>query len=144
MVFSELVKYCQLKAIADALYPTYESFYRSVCRSYSRNFHVPLPDVEKLDPENVLSAYFENEIEGIDIEEHLPDLLEKIYTIEDPDYIKKQDENLDDIAAMVEKREQERLANKSKKSLPKKDKPGEEKRTGGKLTFDNLDEKLEK
>jgi len=141
MVFTELVKYCQVKAIADTLYPTYDSFYRSVCRSYSRNFHVPLPQVEQLDPEHVLTAYFENEMEGIDLEEHLPDLLEKLYTIEDPDYIKKQDEDLEDVAAMVERREQERL---TKKTLSKKDKPDEEKRTGGRLSFSDLDEKLEK
>lgn len=42
--------------------PTIQDTYRRICRWYSKNFNTPLHDVEGLDPEFVLRAYWEDYI----------------------------------------------------------------------------------
>lgn len=142
MVFDELIVYCRAKAIADALHPTQESLYRRICRAYSRFFYVPLPSVLLLDPEHVLLAYFENQLDGIDLEENIGNLLDQICTMENPDYEKEKEEGLDDFVDKVEKKEEERMSKKN--TLLTKQKPDEEKELGGSVDFSNLDEEGEK
>lgn len=144
MVFEELIEYCRIKAISEVLSPTLEGQFRAICRAYSQKFHTSLYLVLKMDPEHVLTEYFENRLEGVNLEENIHLLLEEIKTIEDPDYKPEDnDEGLDDFIATVEAKEAKRLK-LPEKTLSDKEKLKDKKKMGGKVDFSNLDEDLEK
>lgn len=57
------------RALASTLEPDDAAFMRRVKRFYSKAFHVPLPDVDDLEEEHVLVAYFEELCEMLPDEE---------------------------------------------------------------------------
>jgi hypothetical protein len=86
MDFNELLQYCQAEAITSKLLPNPESMWRRICMEYSQKFHTPLHQVLELDPELVVLAYYEDQIRTWDVEEQLDNILDIIYSIEDPNY----------------------------------------------------------
>lgn len=86
MDFNELLQYCQAEAIASKLLPNPESMWRRICMEYSQKFHTPYHQVLELDPELVVLAYYEDQIKTWDVEEQLDNILDIIYSIEDPNY----------------------------------------------------------
>lgn len=144
MVFQELLSYCKAQALKDVLAPSEESLWFGLCMAYSKHFHTPLYKVLKMDPEHVMRAEFANDLEDIDIEKHIEKLLEQIYTLENPNYEKKKEKDLDEFAVQAEKEEEERI--KAGKPIPKPKKSPlknevteiESKRTGGSVNFDGL------
>jgi hypothetical protein len=67
-----------------------------------------------MSPEFVLSTLFEDQMEAVDIEEDLEELMDMIYTIEDPNY---------DSAKELEIREFVRRANEAERLRLKEGKP---------------------
>jgi len=47
-------------AFDGAISESFEPYYRHMCRWYSREFHTPLPDVEKMDEVYVITTYLED------------------------------------------------------------------------------------
>lgn len=143
MAFQEILELCKAKAISDLLSPSEDSVYRSICRTYSKTFHTELEKVYAMDPEKVVSAVFEDKYDQVDRIEHLETLLEEIYTLEDPDYRKQQQAEMEPFIKMAEKLEKARMQ-KTEKTPFSRDVPKEEsKPTGGSVDFSGLNEKKE-
>lgn len=146
MVFRELLAYCKAQAIKNTLLPSEESVWFGLCMAYSRQFHTPLMEVLKLDPEHVMMAEFLSQLEGVNIEKHIDSILDQIYTLENPEYQRNKAKDLDDFIAMAEKEEEERV--KAGKPIPKTKRPllkgnlpeVETKPTGGSVDFSNMKE----
>lgn len=108
---TDLIDTFKAVAIANAFERDQLALYRFICRKYSEKFHTPLHVVEKdLSPEHVLLHYFESQIDEMNVEEHLEDLLEMVYQIEDPNYDSEVERELQDFAEMAEEEEKRRIA----------------------------------
>jgi hypothetical protein len=145
-ILMDLLTYCRIHAISTCFNPTEESIYRDACRSYSKTFHTPLEDVFKLDPEVVFLANYEEQLSDIDLEENVESLLEQIYAIEDPDYFKSKEDDLQQFIQKVQQEEYEKVSKKqsSKNSLPKIENPiPPDKPIQGSFSADNLNMKNE-
>lgn len=146
MIFSELLIYCKVKAIESLLTPTEETIWRAFCRSYSERWHVPLPKVRAMDPEEVIAEVLEARYEEMDAFEEIEGILEDIYKIENPRYEKQQKVEMDSFIQNMAKREQKRLsaeqereerrASKLRPEPPKT--PPQPKRSGGSVDFSKL------
>ena len=55
----------RILAIQSVEDPTYEQVYAKICRWYSREFHTPLPEVEKMAEEMVFKVYFEDKYQSL-------------------------------------------------------------------------------
>lgn len=62
----DLFEALQLRAAKAYLEPDHEAWLRRIFRYYSKNFHVPLPEVEALPLEHVLTTYYEDVIAQMD------------------------------------------------------------------------------
>jgi hypothetical protein len=109
IIFQELLTYCQMKAIGEKFAPTEESIWKALTRSYSERWGVPLPQVRKMDPEEVISEIFEAKYEEMDAFEEVEELLDLIYTTESPLYEKQQKADMDVFIKNVGKREKKRI-----------------------------------
>ena len=114
-MFTELVHSALSDAIHGKLVGTEEDFYRRVCRFYSKNFHTPLEEVFRLAPQTVLTAYYEEFVDkyDLDVESDVKDLLERVYTLIDPNYEQAKEVELDNFIAKVEQKNQELLNKKN-------------------------------
>lgn len=130
MEITELLEYFRALSIAEKLDPSSEYLWRFVCRQYSKKFHTSLHLVLQMSPEHVLTHYYEDQLEGLDIEESLDEILDMIYRLEDPNYDAKQAKQQRDFDKQAEEEEKERLAGgvsvfealkRSKKGMPLKD-----------------------
>lgn len=155
MDFKELLDYCKAQAIANTLEGNELTVWRSICRSYSQKFHTPLHLVFEMDPEEVMLAEFEDQLDGFK-DEDIENVLEEIYMLEDPDYEKSKRDELKHFIDMAEEQEAERLrlgkpihkAMKNETSIPetlpeKNKKPKENKPSGGSINLSYL-EKMDK
>lgn len=141
MDYTDILEYCQAIALANKLEPDDAAIYRKFCRAYSKKFSTPLPEVLKLDAEHVMLTMFEDELEGVDLEnvEKVESLLDILYGMADPEYEGKKKEELDDFMEDAMEEERERLAEKKtvvqhlskKKKTPEKEKPKELPKAGG-------------
>lgn len=150
--FKELLEYCQAEAIANKMSPTECSIYRSICRTYSKEFHTPLRDVLEMDPEHVVLNVYELQSDSIDTDDYqkLEHILETLRSIEDPEYEKAKEAELAEIDRQAELEEEERLKSGKavhpslqkkldEKRLLEKGQPVPEKKpTGGFINLDYL------
>lgn len=111
MRFKEMTDYCQVLAIANKLEPTEESVWRRICRYYARNFNESLSDClsGKVDAEQILLNVYEDELLNFDHEARLEDLMDLVYSIEDPDYERVKSEDLEEFIEDAEAQEEERI-----------------------------------
>lgn len=150
MEFKDLLDYCQAQAIANTLENTELSVWRSLCRSYSKKFATPLHLCldGTIPMEEILLAVFEDQLDDFDEEKDLENMLDTIYSMEDPTYEKQKKHELAEFIEKAEKEEEERLAAgrpihralkgeageasiSSEETLPKKEKPKELPKSGG-------------
>jgi hypothetical protein len=110
MSLKELIDTCKAEAIAYKLYPNALSEWRWFCRQYSKLFNTALHIVETMDPEHVILHIYEEQLEEVDAVEHIDELMRKIYAIEDPEFEKLQEDDLQNFVKMAEEEEKERLA----------------------------------
>ena len=108
--FEELVEICKAEAIAFKLFPTEQSSWRYFCRKFSEKFHTPLKEVFEMDPEMVILNVYESQLEDLTIEDKIDQIMEQIYTIEDPNYESQKEEDLEDFIRQAELEEEERIA----------------------------------
>lgn len=113
MDIEEIISFCQATGIHNRFYPDAAALYRKFCRIYSKTFHTPLFEVEKLDAIHVVQAVTEDRLEGFDLEDdtHVMQLLERILVIRDPNYIAEAEEDLKDWIEEAEADEEERVKN---------------------------------
>lgn len=110
MIFRALIDFCSAEALSNSMEPTEEAVWRSICREYSTKFHTPLFQVmENMDPEFVILQVYEARLENIDHEENLEQILDSIYTLEDPAYSKEKAAEQQSFDEQAEKEEEERL-----------------------------------
>jgi|GEM_PF-4709127 len=112
MRLQDLIDYCQAVAIADSLTAGEEANYRYICRNYSKTFNTPLHVVYTLEPEDVIRAFFEDQMDTRDTEKDIENILDKIYELEDPDYVKVKKKEIDNFIKQAEEEERQRLAAK--------------------------------
>jgi len=150
MEFKELLDWAKSEAIANTLQSTEISVWREICRKYSEKFstalHLCLDGT--IDPQDIMLAHFESQLDEFDEEKDLEAVLDQIYTIEDPDYEKEKSKELDSFVKKAEKDEEERLRlgkpiHKAMKksnevSLPKNPDEKTPKRTGGSINLSYL------
>lgn len=121
MDFTDLLNDAKVDAIQSVLLPTEASAWRGICRSYSIMFYTPLHVVETLDPEKILQAIYEQQLDNFDPEKHTQGLYEQLCRIENPDWEEDEEEDLEDFIAKAEAKELERV--KSGKAIKGLDKP---------------------
>jgi hypothetical protein len=109
MTLDDLLDFCSAEALASKFEPTESAVWRKLCRQYSKKFHTPLPQVMSLNPEEVAINVFEENLEELDTEEHLEQLLDLIYTLEDPEYARQKEEELGQFIKDTERQEKERI-----------------------------------
>lgn len=112
MNLKDLIDYCQAAAIADALSAGEEANYRYICRHYSKTFSTPLHIVFKLNPEDVVMAFFEDQMDNKDIDKDLENILDRVYELADPTYTAAKKEELSDFIKQAEAEEADRVAKK--------------------------------
>lgn len=150
MAFRDLLDLAKAQAIKDKLSPTELSVYKSFCRDYSEAFHVPLPQVYLMNPEEVIGEVFAKQLDNVEVEDNIESMLEQIYAIEDPDYELSKEEELKDFIEEAEAEEEERVKDnrpihRSKKRSEKLAvAEPENKPTGGTVDFSSLNDKNEK
>jgi hypothetical protein len=110
LTFKDIMDFAFAKAIADKLTPTDESLYRFFCRRYSELFHTSLADVFAMDPFEVVQHVYEHQLDKEDTEENVERYLETIYSIEDPEYQAKEDQDLSDFIEQAKEDEAQRIA----------------------------------
>ena len=110
MEFQDFTDYCQAAALAYKLVPDSTSYWRKVCREYSRKFNTPLHEVYLLDPEMVLTTYYEDQLDSVDLDERTEDLLDAVYGMLDPEYEKQKRIELDNFIEQAKLEEKERIA----------------------------------
>lgn len=109
MKLSDLVEFCQAEALAAKLVPDDASIWRKICRDYSKKFMTPLTEVHKLSPEFVLTSIYEEQLDAQNVDEALEDLLDAVYTLEDPEYEAEKEQQLSDFIDTIEAEEEERV-----------------------------------
>lgn len=107
--FRDLLEYVQAVAIAEKVHPTDEGLWRYICRNYSKKFNTPLHEVIKMDPEFVMLHYYEDQVDAIDTEDDLERILDIIYTLEDPEYERQKEKDVEDFIKESEEQEEERI-----------------------------------
>lgn len=107
-------------AIQGKLTTNEEYFYRKICRFYSKTFNTPLDQVFNLDPYLVFLAYYEESTDKFDLDtdEDVQNMLDKIYGIEDPNYNKAKEENLEHFIKQIETNNEKKIKKAQKKSEP--------------------------
>lgn len=152
MDFKDLLEYCQADAISGVLSPTEETVWRSICRSYSKKFNTALHLCldGTIDPEDIMKAEFEDQLEKLNLDEDLEVILDKIYMLIDPEYEKEKRVELDDFIEKAEKEEEERLRKGKPIHKAMKDEPTlkieekeEPKPTGGSINLSYLSKEEE-
>lgn len=149
--FKELLDYCKAQAISNTLATNELTVWRSLCRNYSKTFSTPLHIVFDMDPEEVMLAVFENQLDDFR-EEDIEAVLEQIYMLEDPEYERTRRDELKHFIDMAEEQEAERLRlgkpihkamkgeTSIKETLPEKaNKPKENKPSGGSINLSYLE-----
>ena len=143
MNFYDLLEYCQIKAIYNAIDPNQESIYRIKCREYSTKFFTPLHIVQdQLDPLFVMQALYEDKYTPNIVDEELPELLEKLYKIKDPTYDPMPKEEMENLVDAVLNKEIQRLAKKkalTQETIQQEIKQVETKKPIKKLDFGHLE-----
>ena len=146
MDLKELLEYCESIALAGKLSPTEDSVWRSICRSYSRKFSTPLHLVMEMEPEFVITQFYEDQFDDVDEEDQIEKIYDMILTLEDPEYAKQKQEELDSFIEQAELEEQERIKNnkpihpalrgESQPNIPKLQEPP--KPTSGSVSLSHL------
>lgn len=106
---NEVIECCQVEAIANKLDPSPTSRLRRLCRDYSKKFHTPYHEVLQLDIEFVILAIYEEQLDDLDSLENLELLMDRVYSIEDPNYEKHKEYDIQQFIKDAEEEEQERL-----------------------------------
>ena len=129
----ELIEIAKLKAILSKLQPDEAFTWRSIEREYSKTFHTPLHEVRKLDPEEVMLALCEDGLErfNTDEESELQAVLDNLYSIEDPEYDRKRDEEEIAYNEQAVREEEEKLRKKELKKKAKETPAKELPKSGG-------------
>lgn len=111
MEFEELLESAQADAILSFLQSDEVSVWRAICRSYSKKFSTPLHLCldGTIPMEDILLAEYEDQLEKFKKDEDLEVLLDKIYTLIDPEYEGEKRVELDDFIKKAEREEEERL-----------------------------------
>lgn len=126
--FQELLDCCLAEAIENSLVVTQESIYQGYCRAYSKTFHTPLHLVYHLDPKDVIKAILEERYSTVDVITNLDTILDAVYTLEDPEYVKQKEVDMGDFAEAAAEREQKRIKkNRNVENAP----PARESKKGG-------------
>lgn len=112
MNLQDIVDCARAMAIADSLAAGEEANWRYICRHYSKTFHTPLHLVYELSPEEVIRAFFEDQMDSRDVEKELDTIMDSIYELEDPNYDASKREELTDFIKEAEEEERERIAAK--------------------------------
>ena len=126
--FQDLLDCCLAEALENAFLLDAEAIFKSLCRTYSSKFHTPLHVVYTLDPKEVIQAVLEERYVGSDIISNLEDMLEQVYTLEDPEYKQRKEVDMGTFIEAAEARERERI---KKNNELQKEKPKEEPKRGG-------------
>lgn len=109
MTFDELLDLCSAEALASKLAPTADSTWRKICRTYAKKFNTPLPQVLEMSAEEVALHVFEDNLDDLDSEEHLEQLLDLVYTLDDPEYAAHKEREMKEFDREAERQEIERV-----------------------------------
>lgn len=110
MILQLLFEYYHANAILDKLEPTELFVWESVCRTYSKRFFTPLHQVLEMNPEFVIKHVFADQYADIELKDDINEILDILMKIEDPEYERLQDEELEKFATQSVKEETQRLA----------------------------------
>ena len=117
----DLLELTQAKAILSKIRPNESSVWRGIMREYSKTFHVPLTEVPKLDPEEVLLNLYENQMDSLDLDEDkdFNRLMEKLYLLDDPEYDAQRDRDEEAANLLILEEENQKIAEKALKKKSK-------------------------
>jgi hypothetical protein len=112
MDFRDLLELGNAEAIANTISSTEVAVWRRICRRYSEKFSTPLHLCldGTIPAEDVILAYFESELEGYSEDDHIEQILDQIYSLEDPNYQAQKDQSINDDIKKYEREEADRIA----------------------------------
>lgn len=117
---ADIIEFCQVEAVANRIDPTAVARWRRFCRDYSQTFHTSYHLVLEMDPEFVILAVLEQQLDEVDPVEKIHDLMDRIYSIEDPNYEASKERELQDFIKDAEEEEEERIKDNKPIYVPKK------------------------
>lgn len=110
MLLKDLLDTLQVEAISNRLTPTEDVVWRKICRAYSNRFSTPLHEVLELSPEFVILHFYEQALEGLDVDENAESWLDMVLSIQDPNYDSNKEEELQQFIEHAESVEKDRVA----------------------------------
>lgn len=117
----DYLKAIQKAAMAEVVKPTYDGWFRSICRWYSRTFYTPLHIVEsELPKEMILQHYFEYNYGEMEEEERQKQIVKLLETPEEArirEEREEEEEELFNIIAEEEAKKQQADFDAKKQSL---------------------------
>lgn len=117
---SDIVDLCQAEAVANRLDSNSAYRWRRFCREYSKAFSTPYHQVLEMDPEFVILATYELELDDVNPLDKIHDLMDRIYSIEDPNYEASKERELQDFIKQAEEEEDDRVNANAPVYVPKK------------------------
>jgi hypothetical protein len=123
--------YAIIKSFYSVANDTEEYFYRKACRYYSEKFSTPLIEVLKMSQVHVFLNYYESILDSKTDEEFFDAYIETLR----PDLIKENEEEINKIVDIINKRESLR-----KQSLPKAQNKQEEPLPSISFEYEDSDE----
>jgi len=105
-------KAIEILALKSREKPDFASEMRKLCRWYSKEFHIPLPEVEKMDLHHILLHRYESFIANLSDDDFLKYKNQLLY----PDKIQEKEEDDDDWVKEELAKEQRKLDEENKKA----------------------------
>lgn len=111
MDFKDLLDLYKSEAINNTISVNEISVWRSICRSYSKKFSTPLHLCldGTIPMEDILLAEFEEQLSDFDADKDLEAMLDQIYALEDPEYEKSKQDELEEFMEKAERDEEKRI-----------------------------------
>jgi hypothetical protein len=116
----DVIEFCQVEAIANKISPNAASRWRNFCRIYSKAFSTKYTEVLEMDPEFVITAVFELELDSVDVTDKMEELMDRVYSIEDPNYEAAKEHDLQEFIDQALEEEEERLKKGKPIFIPRK------------------------
>ena len=107
---SNIYEELRIKALHSVLVGSEDYFYRKICRYFSQNFNVSLPEVEKMPADYVLLHYYESVFESLDENSNIENAIELCA----PEMIEQRNKDVDNLVKILEEEQKNKKPKKVK------------------------------
>ena len=130
----DILEHAHSKALLNKLVPDEAAIWRGMLRKYSKTFNISIIDAEKMNPEDIALALYENQLDDLDLDDDrdFSLFMDRLYTLDDPNYDAEHDKEEEAANQKILDEENEKIAKKAlKKANPKAEPKKELPKQGG-------------